>query len=147
MSNKGIDGQGGSNNETIFRHFESTLDIEMPKFWKTLGQYAPWALESYYAMREPVFRDVDEGGSIPKRYKELTVVAMDILQNNPWGVRVHTRAAIRAGATMQDVAETVVLSILAGGMISYRLAGAVAFEAAEEALEELEKERSNSGTS
>lgn len=127
--------------EEIYQHFEKTLEIPMPDFWKKLGEYAPNALEGYFKMRESVFPNVEQGGALPKKFKELLVVGMDILLNNPWGAKVHTRAAIRSGATIEELTEVVVLMIMGGGMLPYRKVGYEVFLAAEEALRELEEEK------
>lgn len=122
----------------IASHFESTLEIEFPDFWRDLERHAPWAMDAYHRMRTGVFHPVGaEGTGMPKRYMELVAVALDILLVNTWGVDVHTRAAIRAGATLDEVREMVVLCIMSGGMVKYRLAGHVALEAAERAIAEM----------
>jgi alkylhydroperoxidase/carboxymuconolactone decarboxylase family protein YurZ len=131
----------GIGKQEIYEHFEDTLEISMPEFWMKLGEHAPWVLEGYYKMREPVFRDIQEGGALPKKFKELLVVGMDILMNNPWGAKVHTRAAIRSGATMEELTEVIVLMIMGGGMLPFRKVGYEVYLAAEEALKEMEEEK------
>lgn len=125
---------GTAQPETFSQHIENTLGIDPPDFWDALERHAPWAVNAYYQMRRPIFGD-GKGAppdAIPKRYLELLVVGLDIIENNPWGVRVHTRAALEAGATPDEIVHAVVLTIMSGGMVSYRKAGYVAIEVVEE---------------
>jgi AhpD family alkylhydroperoxidase len=122
--------------EAIFEYFEETLDQEeMPDFWKKLAEHAPYAMKGYYQIRQGALRDPPEG-HIPRKYKELLIVAMDCAVHNYWGVEAHTRAAVKNGATVEEVTEAMVLSIMVLGMPNYRNAGYRAIVAAEEALEE-----------
>jgi AhpD family alkylhydroperoxidase len=123
----------------VFAYFEETLDRPMPEFWKKLAEHAPYAMEGYYHMRQGVFTDPAES-HIPRKYQELLVVAMDCAIHNRWGVEAHTRAAVKAGATMEEVTEAMVLSIMVLGMPNFRNMGYYALLAAEEAMEEYENE-------
>lgn len=119
----------------IFEYFEETLDQPMPDFWKKLAEHAPYAMKGYYQMREGALR-APPAGHIPRKYKELLIVAMDCAVHNYWGVEAHTRAAVKNGATIEEVTEAMVLSIMVLGMPNYRNAGYRALVAAEEASEE-----------
>lgn len=116
--------------ESFSQHISASLGVELPEFWALLGEHAPWALDGYLQMRRGVFgRPEDGGGSeIPKQYLEMIVVALDILQDNPWGLRVHTQAALDAGATPDELIQVVVLTIMSAGMVSYRKAGHLVIE-------------------
>ncbi len=126
--------------ETIKAHLEHDLHTEVPDFWVKLAHHAPWVMEGYDLMRERTFLDSTEGGALPKKFKELVVVAMDILQNNVWGIRAHVRSAVLEGATMDEVTEVVALTILSRGMVGYRMGGYDALIAAEEAVKERESQ-------
>jgi AhpD family alkylhydroperoxidase len=118
-------------------YFQKTLDTEeMPDFWVKLAEHAPWVMDGYARMREGTLRGVGEGGALPKKVKELVIVALNILQGNVWGIHAHTRAAVQGGATVAEVAEIVALTIISRGMVSYRLAGHEALLAAEQAVAE-----------
>lgn len=118
-------------------YFKRTLDTdEMPDFWVKLAEHAPWVMDGYAHMREGTLRDVKEGGALPKKVKELVIVGMNIMQRNIWGIHAHVRAAVKDGATLQEVVEVVALSIMSQGMVSYRLAGYEAIKAAEAAVAE-----------
>lgn len=103
----------------------------VPTRFRGAGRFAP-----NNGVRERTFLDTAEGGALPKKIKELVVVAMNILQNNVWGIRAHVRAAVLEGATMAEVAEIVALTILSRGMVAYRMGGYDALIAAEQALAE-----------
>lgn len=51
-----------------------------------------------------------EGGAIPKKYRELIAIAVACTTQCPYCLDVHTRAAKRAGATREEVAETSLLA-------------------------------------
>lgn len=112
------------------QHITASLGVDLPEFWAILGEQAPWALEGYLQMRRGVFGRAEEGGKgdIPKQYLELIVVALDILQDNQWGLRVHTQAALDAGATPDEIIQVVVLTIMSAGMVSYRKTGYLVLE-------------------
>jgi AhpD family alkylhydroperoxidase len=112
------------------KHIEASLGVDMPDFWAILGEYAPYALHGYLEMRRGVFGRAEDGATstIPKRYLEMMVVALNIVQDNHWGLRAHTRAALRAGATPDELVQLVVLTIMSAGMVSYRKAGYLVLE-------------------
>jgi AhpD family alkylhydroperoxidase len=116
-------------------HIDETLGLtELPDFWQLLGRHAPRTLDAYFAMREPLFSRSENHPGLDKRSVELHIVALDIVTGNTWGVRVHTRAAIEAGASPHDIADVVSLVILSTGIINHRLAGYVALEEVERAF-------------
>lgn len=67
-------------------------------------------------------------GDLSKKYKELIALAIGIARQCSDCIGFHTQAAIKAGATKQEVAETVSVSILMGGGPAY-MYGARALEA------------------
>jgi AhpD family alkylhydroperoxidase len=126
--------------DEICAQFEESLGTKMPDFWIKLAEYVPWVMDGYAMMRERTFRDISAGGALSKKVKELIIVAMNILQGNIWGIYAHTRAAIRAGATPNEIAEVVALTILSRGMVAYRMGGYDALLAAEQAMAEQGKD-------
>lgn len=126
----------------LYAHFRASLHVDpLPEFWARLIQARPEVMEGYVALREPTMRDVSAGGALPKKIKELAIVAENIIRVNPFGVKAHARAAVRAGATLDELWEVIALVIAESGMILYKMAGYDAIVAAEEALEELAQER------
>jgi AhpD family alkylhydroperoxidase len=112
------------------KHIGASLGVDMPDFWAILGEYAPYALDGYLEMRRGVFGRAEDGATstIPKQYLEMMVVALNIAQDNHWGLRTHTRAALRAGATPDELVQLVVLTIMSTGMVSYRKTGYLVLE-------------------
>ncbi|MBI3967809.1 MAG: carboxymuconolactone decarboxylase family protein [Chloroflexi bacterium] len=118
-----------------FEYLQANLGIKMPQFWAELAEARPEAMAGYLQLRQHTMRDTDEGAALPKKIKELALVAENIIKVNPWAVKVHTKAAIRAGATLDELWEVIVLVIAESGMILYKMAGYDAVLAAREAVE------------
>lgn len=127
----------------IYRHFEDTLGV-VPEPLRLLGEYAPGILDGYYRMRTWFFREPPEG-ALPKKIKELIYVALDCALGAPAHfARAHARAAIRAGATKEQVVEAVSLSLMLAGMPKYMSLG---HEVIKEAVRaEAEQKRKTSRT-
>lgn len=67
-------------------------------------------------------------GALSVKHKELIALAIGIARQCSDCIGFHTRAAMKAGATKEEVAETVSVSILMGGEPAY-MYGARALEA------------------
>jgi AhpD family alkylhydroperoxidase len=66
------------------------------------GKLAPQASSAYQAFSEAALAD----GVIPKKYKELMAVAVALTTQCPYCIEVHRAAAVRAGASEAEMAET-----------------------------------------
>ncbi len=64
-----------------------------------------------------------EGGSIPRKYRELIAIAVACTTQCPYCIDVHTRAPKRIGATREEVAEASLLAaaLRAGGAVTQGL--------------------------
>jgi len=51
-----------------------------------------------------------EGGAIPRKYRELIALGIALTTQCPYCLDVHTRAAKRAGATREEIAEVAFLA-------------------------------------
>lgn len=100
-----------------------------------LKRLAPDAYENYTSLRQRVLARSES--EIPMRYRELMVVAVDVVQQNSAGAGVHARRAVRAGATLGEISELVSILLLTSGMILVQAAGVEALLAAEDELEKL----------
>ncbi len=62
-----------------------------------------------------------EDGAIPRKYRELIALALAFTTQCPYCLDVHSRAAKRAGATRQEVAETALLAaaLRAGAAVTH----------------------------
>ena len=66
-------------------------------------QLAPKPLEAFQAFSKAVFAD----GALPAKTKQLIAVAAAHVTQCPYCIRGHTRAALRAGATRQELMEAI----------------------------------------
>jgi AhpD family alkylhydroperoxidase len=64
---------------------------------------APKAEAAFQALTEAVFAD----GALPKKTKQLIAVAAAHVTQCPYCIRGHTRAALRAGATREELMEAI----------------------------------------
>jgi alkylhydroperoxidase/carboxymuconolactone decarboxylase family protein YurZ len=111
--------------------FMATTGRISPRF-ELLQKHAPDTFAGYGMMRAALMRDVDQGGALPLAIKELIFAAMDAVVAQPEGAKVHACNAIRAGATLPQLAEVMTQAIMVGGITAWNLAGAQAMQAAEE---------------
>ncbi len=88
---------------------------------KTLAQLeklAPAEFKGFAALDSIVGRD---DGAIPRKYRELVALAVACTTQCPYCLDVHTRAAKRAGATREEVAEAAFISaaLRAGAAVTH----------------------------
>jgi AhpD family alkylhydroperoxidase len=88
---------------------------------KALGQLeklAPAEFRGFVALDSAVGRD---DGAIPRKYRELLALAVACTTQCPYCLDVHTRAAKRAGATREEVAEAALLAaaLRAGAAVTH----------------------------
>jgi AhpD family alkylhydroperoxidase len=77
-----------------------------------IGTLAPKALDGFKAFDEAALAD----GAIPKKYKELMAIAVALTTQCSYCIEVHRKAALAAGVTEAELAETVfVASALRAG--------------------------------
>lgn len=123
----------------LAEHCAATLGQPPPDLWRLLARRAPWALGGYLQMREAALREPSEGGALPRRYKQLILTAMHICEKNRWGAETYATAAVRDGATVEQVAEIVAMTTMTNGQASYQAAGQYALAAADEAAGEADR--------
>lgn len=71
-----------------------------------IGQATPESMEAFRAFDKVALAD----GAIPKKYKELMALAVALTTQCSYCLEVHRRAARKAGATDQELAETVMIA-------------------------------------
>ena len=101
-----------------------------------LARHRPEVFHGYITLRQGVFNTGPEAALSPK-VKELMILAIEIAtrKTNPPPTG-HTRRAIAAGATIEEIAEVVSLCLMIGGMLTYHEAGWPVLQLAEELLAE-----------
>jgi len=106
-----------------------------PKLRDTLGilaKYRPEVFYGYMKLRQGAFNTGPEA-ALSTKVKELVIIAIEVAtrKTNPPPVG-HTRRAIQAGATVEEIAEVVSLCLLICGMLTYHESGMHVLKAAEE---------------
>ncbi len=83
----------------------------------TMADLAPEAFKSFQAFDAAAFR----GGAIPLKYKELMAVAVALTTQCPYCLEIHSDKARAAGATEQELGETVLVAaaLRAGAAITH----------------------------
>jgi AhpD family alkylhydroperoxidase len=96
-------------------HFHEQEDL---KLLPQLKQLAPEEFKGFVALDSIIGR---EGGAIPPKYRELIALGIACTTQCPYCLDVHTRAAKRAGATREEVAEAVFLAaaLRAGASVTH----------------------------
>jgi alkylhydroperoxidase/carboxymuconolactone decarboxylase family protein YurZ len=80
--------------------------------WNHLQEMDPDFLEAYLAFRSVPHKD----GPLPQKYKELILVAINAATTHLYGpgVRRHMQNARKAGATREEILETIQLTTVMG---------------------------------
>ena len=80
-------------------------------------ELTPKTLEAFKAFNAAVFAD----GALPGKTKELIAVAVAHVTQCPYCIRGHTKSALRAGATEQEIMEAiwVAAEMRAGGAYAH----------------------------
>ena len=110
---------------------------EVEREFELLAQYQPEVFTSYMSMRQGLFRSPPDG-ALDRKTKELIILGIECIarKTNPPPVG-HTRYAIEAGATPEEISEVVGLCIMLGGMITFRESGRFVLREAVEHAERL----------
>ena len=81
------------------------------RLWrKLLAERDPVFMELYHNASMHVFRD----GALSRKITEIICICADALQLYEPGVRIHTRNALKLGATEQEIIEALEAAILPG---------------------------------
>jgi AhpD family alkylhydroperoxidase len=105
--------------------FDRTGDAAYTRVYK---EETPDILQTWAAFNGAVF--APEGREIPLKYRELIALAVGVTTQCAYCIDSHTQAALRAGATKAELAETswVATAIRAGGGFTH---GRLAFKLAD----------------
>lgn len=84
---------------------------------EALGRMAPAAMSGFKALDEAALAE----GAVPRKYKELMAVAVALTTQCPYCIEVHRKAAVTAGASETELAETafVAVALRAGGALTH----------------------------
>jgi AhpD family alkylhydroperoxidase len=92
-------------------------DMSHIKKLPSMGAKAPAAWQGFLEFDKAALAD----GAIPKKYKELMAVAVALTTQCPYCIEIHGKAARKAGATDEELAEVafVAAALRAGGAITH----------------------------
>ena len=81
-----------------------------------LTKYAPHEAKAFFNLKHTAERD---DGVIPAKYRELISVAVALTTQCAYCIDAHVKNAARAGATREEIAETVFIAaaLRAGGAV------------------------------
>jgi len=86
----------------------------LPDWVKLMGENAPDALYHYYQLRKIGVED----GILPRKVKELILLGINLVRRYETGTRVHMKGALDAGATIEEIVETIVTAMVSGAACS-----------------------------
>ena len=81
---------------------------QVPDWAETIGEVMPELLEPWLQIRSKVIGD----GALPRKTKELILLGINLVRRYPAGIETHLRGAMDAGATQDEVMETIATAIL-----------------------------------
>jgi len=79
---------------------ESLIAQQKPKLWKAYTQFAAEALKD---------------GALPAKFKELVAIALSIANHCEPCIRAHLQRALELGATEEEIAELLGVTVLLNG--------------------------------
>ncbi len=85
-------------------HYHDENDL---KLLRDMSKLAPTEFTAWVNLDRIVAR---EDGNIPRKYRELIAIAVAHTTQCVYCIEVHTKAAKKAGATKEEVAEAVLLA-------------------------------------
>ena len=81
-------------------------DMKNVKKLKKFDSLSPAAWKAFVAFDQAALAD----GAIPKKYKELMALAVALTTQCPYCLELHRQAALKAGATEEELAETTMVA-------------------------------------
>lgn len=95
-----------------------------------MARYAPDIMTSWLKFRSTTWKSQEEGGHLPIKYKELVAVGIETATMKEHVG--HVERAIDYGATVEEIAEVLGISIMLAGFESYMIGGRHVLQRAEE---------------
>jgi AhpD family alkylhydroperoxidase len=99
------------------KELKNVYSIDNLRKLEHIGTLSPDALDAFRAWDKIAF----SAGEIPKKYKELMAIAVALTTQCPYCIEVHRQSAVQAGATKEELAETVhvAAALRAGGALTH----------------------------
>lgn len=114
-------------------HYDKTLG-GLPSVIETLVSEMPAMFVGYAQMRQAV---MSEDSHIPRKYKELIFILLDLASGSMDGALIHTRMAIANGLSSEELAEALAQTILVLGISSWDRGGAEIMRTARQLIEQV----------
>jgi AhpD family alkylhydroperoxidase len=97
-------------------HYYDQADI---RHGAALRKAAPIEFAAFAAFSETA--TTREDGAVPRKYRELIAIGVALTTQCPYCIEAHVKGARRAGATPEELAETVLVAgaLRAGGAIAH----------------------------
>jgi alkylhydroperoxidase/carboxymuconolactone decarboxylase family protein YurZ len=102
------------NSQEMLEYFKSRFQ-EIPDWIEMMSQRFPKAFQHYYSMRSSAL----DTGLLPRKIKELVLVGINATGLYHEGMKGHMKGALQAGASKEEILETLLISILGGGIVSW----------------------------
>lgn len=102
-------GTGKEEIEKIYQAYHNYYGY-IPDWVKLMGERAPDALFHYFQLR---VIGVDEG-ILPRKVKELILLGINLVRHYEIGTKIHIKGALDAGATEEEILETIVTAMVSG---------------------------------
>lgn len=103
------------------RHFVETLG-GLPDAVRVMLEHAPAAAAGYLDLRAYVHRGPEEGGLDPVA-RELLFVALDVVEDHGEAAKAHAEQALKAGATVAQIAQALVIAMMVSGISTWSKTG------------------------
>jgi AhpD family alkylhydroperoxidase len=81
---------------------------QVPDWAETISEVMPEFLEPWLQIRSKVIAD----GALPRKVKELILLGINLVRRYPSGIETHTRGALDAGATKEEVMDAIATAII-----------------------------------
>ncbi|MFN0160925.1 MAG: carboxymuconolactone decarboxylase family protein [Burkholderiales bacterium] len=94
-------------------HFTQTIGA-LPESVATMQRHAPAAYAAYLAARENVYRD-PPAGHLDRATTELLFIVLDVVAGHEEGALAHAEAGVRAGLTVGQITEALMIAVLING--------------------------------
>lgn len=97
-------------------------ELQLESWKKAVGAYQQSGSKAVADFGQ-LHADATRSGAIPAKYKALMGLALGIAARCEGCIVTHTQGAIKEGATMEEIVETVDVALMMGGGPSYMYGG------------------------
>jgi alkylhydroperoxidase/carboxymuconolactone decarboxylase family protein YurZ len=103
-----------SSREDILEYFRANMG-EVPAWIRMMDEALPRGIERYYGLRNRILCD----GALPRRIKELTLVAVNAAGLYDEGLRIHAIGVMNTGGSRKELLEGLLLAFIGGGIVAW----------------------------